>query len=79
MARSLKESGLRLRRLPGTAMFYRGKEKQYQEDIQLQHQIADEVRPSLSVLLSLFSGLTVLPILSCCVGRAKPDPTSYGS
>lgn len=55
MARSLKESGLRLRRLPGTSMFYRGKDKQYHEDIQLQHHIADEVRPSLSVFHSRYT------------------------
>lgn len=48
MARSLKESGLRLRRLPGTSMFYRGKDKQYHDDIELQHHIADEVRSSSS-------------------------------
>lgn len=52
MARSLKESGLRLRRLPGTSMFYRGKDKQYHEDIQLQHHIADEVRPKLVMSLA---------------------------
>lgn len=43
MARSLKESGQRLRRLPGTSMFYRNTDRQYQEDIKLQHHIADEV------------------------------------
>jgi hypothetical protein len=44
MARSLKESGLRIRRLPGTSMFYRNTDRQYEEDIKLQHHIADEVR-----------------------------------
>ncbi|KAJ9114037.1 hypothetical protein QFC22_005857 [Naganishia vaughanmartiniae] len=43
MARSLKHSGLRIRRLPGTSMFYRSADRQYDADIKLQHLIADEV------------------------------------
>ncbi|KAJ9093885.1 hypothetical protein QFC21_006258 [Naganishia friedmannii] len=43
MARSLKQSGLRIRRLPGTSMFYRSADRQYNADIKLQHIIADEV------------------------------------
>lgn len=43
MARSLHMSGLRVRRLPGTGLFYRSQDRQYKGDIALQHQVADEV------------------------------------
>lgn len=44
MGRSLLASGERLRRLPGTAWMYKAANKRYEEDIALQHKIADEVR-----------------------------------
>ncbi|KAJ9108226.1 hypothetical protein QFC19_002473 [Naganishia cerealis] len=43
MSRTLKEAGQRVRRLPGTSMFYRGADRQLEEDIGLQHHIADDV------------------------------------
>ncbi len=43
MGRSLLASGERLRRLPGTAWKYKAANKRYEEDIALQHKIADEV------------------------------------
>lgn len=43
MARSLKQSGSRIRRLPGTGFLYGKQDQKYQEDIKLQHHIADEV------------------------------------
>jgi hypothetical protein len=43
MSRALKASGERIRRLPGTSMFYRSADRQYEEDVKLQHQIADDV------------------------------------
>jgi cytochrome P450/NADPH-cytochrome P450 reductase len=43
MARSLKTAGGVGRRLPGSGFMYKAVDKQYREDIQLQHDIADEV------------------------------------
>ncbi|KAJ9114036.1 hypothetical protein QFC22_005856 [Naganishia vaughanmartiniae] len=43
MSRALKASGERVRRLPGTSMFYRSADRQFEEDVKLQHQIADDV------------------------------------
>jgi cytochrome P450/NADPH-cytochrome P450 reductase len=43
MARSLKASGLKTRRLPGTGWAYRQTDKQTAADIKLQHDIADQV------------------------------------
>jgi len=43
MANSLKEAGNRTRRLPGTGWMFGTANRTYQEDIALQHKIADEV------------------------------------
>jgi cytochrome P450/NADPH-cytochrome P450 reductase len=43
MSRSLKAAGLKTRRLPGTSWLYRATDKEFEEDVALQHSIADEV------------------------------------
>lgn len=43
MGRSLLASAERLRRLPGTSWMYGAANRQYEEDIALQHKIADDV------------------------------------
>jgi cytochrome P450/NADPH-cytochrome P450 reductase len=43
MSRSLKAAGLKTRRLPGTSWLYRSTDKQFEEDVALQHSIADKV------------------------------------
>lgn len=43
MASSLKMSGLRSRRLPAPAFVYSNANKQYEEEIKVQHDIADGV------------------------------------
>lgn len=49
MAGSLRASGDRLRRIPGTGWMYTKANKKYKEDIQLLHDLADNVsRPSSS-------------------------------
>jgi cytochrome P450/NADPH-cytochrome P450 reductase len=59
MARSLKASGMKLRRLPGTGWLHREADKQYAEDIKLQHEIADGVSVS-----AIHSSFTDIPSLS---------------
>ena len=43
MAGSLRASGDRLRRIPGTGWMYTKANKKYKEDIQLLHDLADKV------------------------------------
>lgn len=43
MSRSLKAAGGKSRRLPGTSWLYRATDKEFEEDVALQHSIADEV------------------------------------
>jgi len=43
MSRSLKAAGLKTRRLPGTSWLYRATDQEFEEDVALQHSIADEV------------------------------------
>jgi len=44
MAGSLRACGDRLRRIPGTGWMYVKANKKYKEDIQLLHDLADNVR-----------------------------------